>query len=99
MEGFSVTTERVVTTGGAVADVGAALTGEIATMTGLLDELGAGWQSSDAAPRFVAAMSAHLEQATVLKDALLSHGESLMLAGRRYAETEAAIAAGIPAVA
>lgn len=99
MEGFSVTTERIATAGTGVTDVGTALAREIAAMHGMLDDIRVGWRSTDAAPRFAAAMAGHLEQATSLKDALLSHGESLVGVGRRFDETEAAVAGAIPAVA
>ena len=99
MQGFSITTERITSAGSGVTDVGTALAGEITTMHGLLDEIRAGWHSTDAAPRFAALLDDHLVAATTLKDALLSHGQSLMGAGRRYDETESAIAGGLPAVA
>jgi WXG100 family type VII secretion target len=98
MDGFSITSERIVAAGGAVGDVGTALSGEIDTMRGLLDDIQAGWQSSEAAPRFAALMDEHLTAASTLRDALLSHGESLVGAGQRFAETESAIAGGLPAV-
>src|SRR6478735_5866278 len=97
VEGFSITTERITSAGSGVADVGTALAGEISTMHGLLDEIRSGWQSSDAAPRFAALLDDHLAAATTLKDALLSHGQSLIGAGRRFDETESAIAVGLPA--
>ncbi len=99
MEGFSVATERIATAGTGVTDVGTALAREIAAMHGMLDEIRAGWRSTDAAPRFAAVMTSHLDQASTLKDALLSHGESLVAVGRRFDETEAAVAGAIPVVA
>ena len=98
MDGFDVSTERVVATGGAVGDTGVALAGEIAAMEGMLSDLQVAWVSSEAAPRFVGSMRAHLDQARQLKDALLGQGEALALAGRSMAETEAALAQSIPGV-
>lgn len=97
MQGLRVESGRVVQLSGGVTSTGDALTGEIATMTGVLDELRVGWQSSTAAPKFAQVMETHLDQATVLKDALLSHGASLTTAAGSYDEAEAAIAG--PAVA
>jgi len=99
VDGFSIITERISSAGSGVTDVGTALAREISTMHGLLDQIRVGWQSSEAAPRFAALLDDHLATATTLKDALLSHGQSLIGAGRRYAETETAIAGGLPAVA
>jgi uncharacterized protein YukE len=66
-------------------------------MRELLDQIRAGWQSSDAAPRFVAAMEQHLADATRLKDALAGQGSALAAAAARFGEAEAALAQAIPA--
>lgn len=97
MEGFSVTTERIASAGGGVTAVAASLATEITNMDGILSEIRAGWQSSEAAPRFVGAMELFLEQATTIKDALVSHGASLVAVGNRFGEAESALAGGIPA--
>lgn len=98
MQGLRVESGRVVQLSGGVTSTGDALTGEIATMTGTLDDLRVGWQSSTAAPKFVQVMETHLEQATLLKDALLSHGASLTTAAGSYDEAEAAIAGPVAVV-
>lgn len=92
MDGIAVSTDRIATAGVGVSDVGAALSTEISTMEELLMQLGAGWQSDSAAPQFAARMQDYLAQAAVLKDALISHGASLVLTGRRFAETETVVA-------
>jgi uncharacterized protein YukE len=80
-----------------VTSVADSLATEITAMTDMLDTIRAGWQSSQAAPRFAAAMQGHLQQATHIKNALISHGASLTNTGRQYEQAEAALAAGIPA--
>ena len=97
MEGFSITAERIAAAGGAVGDTGSVLAREIATMDGLLGSIRSGWQSSEAAPRFVAAVQGYLATATTLKDALLSQGTTLVSSAQRFGETESATAAAIPA--
>lgn len=92
MEGFTVTTERIVSAGGGVTTVGDALAKEITAMHGMLDEIRSGWSSTTAAPRFAVAMQGQLDQATVIKDALLSHGSSLTSSGHEYAKAEALLA-------
>lgn len=96
MDGFSITAERISAAGAGVAEVAASLATEIAAMQGMLDEVRAGWQSTQAAPRFAVALQTHLERATAIKDALLSHGTTLVGTGRRYAEAEASLAETIP---
>ncbi len=98
MEGFDVTTTQIAAAATGVERVGDSLNREIAHMRDLLDSIGSGWQSSVAAPRFVAAMHGYLDQATVLKDALLSHGTGLAAAGRSFDQAEQAIAETVPAV-
>lgn len=97
MEGFSVSAERITAAGGGVSGVAASLATELTAMHELLDRIRAGWQSSLAAPRFAAAMQGHLDQATVIKDALTSHGASLTNTGRQFDRAESALAAAIPA--
>jgi len=72
---------------------------EIATMHDLLGQIRSGWQSSEAAPRFAAAMEGHLVDAAALKDALLAQGTALTTAAQQFAATEDAVADAIPAVA
>lgn len=96
MDGFTVTTERIVSAGGGVTTVGEALAKEIVAMHGMLDEIRSGWSSSTAAPRFAVAMQGQLDQATVIKDALLSHGSTLTSSGHEYAKAEALLAETIP---
>ena len=98
MDGIAVSSERVAATGTAVGDVGQRLGGEITTMHDLLGEIQAGWQSDQAAPWFARSMLGYLQEATVLRTALLTHGESLLGAGRAYAEAESAVAASVPGV-
>jgi hypothetical protein len=97
VQGFSVESQRIAATGATVTDVGAGLGREIAAMDGILGSISVAWQSSDAAPRFVSVMRGHLDQVTVLRDALMSHGESLAGAGRRFAEVESVVAGALPA--
>ncbi len=95
MEGFTVTTERIVSAGSGVTTVGDALAKEITAMHGMLDEIRSGWSSTTAAPRFATAMLGQLDQATVIKDALLSHGTSLTNSGHEYAKAEAQLAEAV----
>ena len=97
MDGISLSSERVVAVGTGVDDVSVRLAREIAAMGDLLGEIRSGWQSDQAAPRFAASLQGYLDEATVLKDALVSHGQTLVETGRRFAEAEAGLAAGIPA--
>lgn len=96
MDGFSITAERISAAGAGVGEVAGRLATEISAMQGMLDEVRAGWQSTQAAPRFAAALQLHLEQATAIKDALLSHGTSLVGTGRRFEQAEATLAERIP---
>lgn len=97
MAGLTIDTQRIAGAGDAVAEVAGSLTREISSMRELLDQIRAGWQSSDAAPRFVAAMEQHLADATRLKDALAGQGSALAAAAARFGEAEAALAQAIPA--
>ena len=97
MSGLTIDTQRIANAGVGVADVGGSLAGEIATMR-LLGQIRSGWQSSEAAPRFAAAMEGHLADATALKDALLGHGSALSTAAQRFSETEHVLADAVPAV-
>ena len=92
MDGIAISSDRIASAGAGVSDVGAGLAAEISTMEDLLAQLGTGWQSDTAAPQFAARMRDHLQQAVVLKDALISHGATLVLTGRRFAEAETAVA-------
>jgi len=98
MDNLSVSTQRIATAAAGVGDVGTSLAREIATMHELLGRIRAGWQSSEASPRFAAAMEGHLADAGALKDALLGHGAALMTAAQRIGDTESALAADVPAV-
>ena len=98
MSGLSIDTQRIGAAGIGVSDVGASLAREIATMQDLLGQIRSGWQSSEAAPRFAAAMEAQLADATTLKDALLGQGTGLTTAAQRFGETENALADAVPAV-
>lgn len=93
MDGFEITTGRIGTVAAGVGQAGAALGREIATMDDLLAEIQAGWQSSEAAPRFAAAMQGYLEEARRLKDSLVGQAEALAATGRSFEATEASIAA------
>ena len=97
MSGLTIDTQRIANTGIGVSDVGGALASEIATMHDLLAQIRGGWQSSEAAPRFASAMEGHLADAAALKDALLSQGGALLTTAQRFAQTEAALAAAVPA--
>lgn len=98
MEGFDIATDRIGSAATGVESVGAAMQGEIAAMDGILADIGAGWHSSSAAPRFVAAMDGYLADARSLAAALLSHGEGLASTATVFAQTEEAIAAATPGV-
>lgn len=96
MTTLQLTTERVAGAASAVTDTGTALAREIGAMRDLLGQIRSGWQSSEAAPRFAAAMENHLLDATRLKDALLSQGAALSDVAGRFAATESALAAAVP---
>ncbi len=98
MSGLNVDTGRIAGAGLGVSDVGASLAGEIATMHDLLARISAGWQSSEAAPRFVRAMQAHLSDAADLKNTLLGQGSALTTAAQRFAQTETSVADTVPAL-
>ena len=98
MSGLTIDTARIASAGVGVSDVGASLAGEIATMHDLLGQIRSGWQSSEAAPRFAAAMEVHLTDAAALKDALLGQGTALSTAAQRFGETKSALADAVPAV-
>lgn len=98
MEGFDITTERIATAATGVDAVGAALQHEITTMDGILADIGAGWHSTSAAPRFAAAMEGYLDDARLLAQALISHGAGLQDTSTAFAQAEEAIAAATPAV-
>jgi len=95
--GLTIDTQRIAGAGDAVSEVAGSLTREISTMRELLDQIRAGWQSSEAAPRFVAAMEQHLANATRLKEALVGQGSALTAAAARFGEAEVALAQAIPA--
>lgn len=97
MEGFSVSSERITAAGGGVSDVAGSLTKEITAVQDMLDQIRTGWQSSVAAPRFAVATQGHLDQAILIKDALASHGASLVNTGRQFDQAESALAGSIPA--
>ena len=98
MSELSIDTARIAGAGMGVSDVGASLAREIATMHELLGQIRSGWQSSEAAPRFAAAMEGHLADAATLKDALLGQGAALSTAAQRFGETEFALADAVPVV-
>lgn len=99
MDGFDIATDRISRAATGVEQVAETLGGEIATMEGLLDELSVGWQSSTAAPRFVAAMNGYLEQARQLAGALLGHSAGLAETSTAYGQVEESITQATPAVA
>lgn len=99
MEGFDIATDRISTASTGVESVGTALQREITTMDGILADIGAGWHSTSAAPRFVAAMDGYLADARMLSQALISHGASLAATSTAFAQAEEAIAASTPVVA
>ena len=88
---LSIDTQRIAGAGDAVTEVAGSLTRE------LLDQIRAGWQSSEAAPRFVAAMERHLADAVLLKDALIGQGSALTAAASRFGEAELSLAQAVPA--
>ncbi len=96
MSALNVDTGRIAGAGLGVSDVGALLAGEIATMHDLLGQIRAGWQSSEAAPRFVRAMETHLADAAALKNTLLGQGSALSTAAQRFAQTETSVADTVP---
>lgn len=98
MDGFDITTDRISTAATGVESVGTALQTEITTMDGILADIGAGWHSTSAAPRFAAAMDGYLADARVLSQALISHGGSLAATSTAFAQAEEAIAASTPGV-
>ena len=97
MAGLTIDTQRIAGAGDAVTEVAGALNREISSMREQLELIRAGWQSSDAAPRFAAAMEQHLADAATLKDALLGQGSALTASASRCGEAEAALAQAIPA--
>lgn len=99
MSELLLTTERVAAAASGVSDVGASLAREIEVIRGVLAEIRTGWQSSEAAPRFAAAMETHLVEAAALKDALLGQGTALMTAAQRFGAAEGQLAQTVPAVA
>jgi uncharacterized protein YukE len=94
---LSIDTQRIAGAGDAVTEVAGSLTREIASMRELLDQIRAGWQSSEAAPRFVAAMEQHVADAVLLKDALVGQGSALTAAASRFGEAELSLAQAMPA--
>ena len=98
MDNLSLSTQRIAVAAAGVGEVGASLAREIAAMHELLGQIRAGWQSSEASPRFTTAMEGHLADAAALKDSLLDHGLALMTAAQRFGDTESALAAAVPAV-
>lgn len=95
MDGITISSERISAAGAGVADVGTALSKEIQAMGDLLGEIRAGWQSDSAAPQFASMMQGYLDEATVLKDGLLSHGATLQNTGLRFGEAERDLAQGM----
>lgn len=98
MEGFDIASERIASAATSVDGVGSALQSEIATMDGLLADIGAGWQSSSAAPRFVVAMEGYLDDARQLAHVLIGHGAALAATSRAFEDAEEAVAASTPVV-
>lgn len=92
MDGIAISTDRIATAGSGVTEVGALLAREIGVMNELLAQIRSGWQSDSAAPQFATIMHGYLDQAAQLKDALLSHGATLLSTGRRFAEAEQSLA-------
>lgn len=95
MDGFEVTTAHIAAAATGAGDAGAALGREIATMHELLAEIRAGWQSSEAAPRFATAMQGYLEDAEQLRGALIGQADALATTGRAFENTEASIASAL----
>lgn len=98
MNGFDIVSDRISTAASGVEAIGGALHREIATMEGLLADIGAGWQSSSAAPRFAVAMDGYLDEARLLTEALIGHGAGLAATARAFEQAEEAVAAATPAV-
>ncbi len=98
MSELTIDTTRIAQAGAGVSDVGNALGTEIGTMHDLLAQIRAGWQSSEAAPRFARAMEVHLADAATLRTALLTQANALTTAAGRFAQTEMAVADAVPAV-
>ncbi len=98
MDNLSLSTQRIAVAAAGVGEVGASLAREIATMHELLGQIRAGWQSSEASPRFAAAMQGHLADAAALKDCPAGPRSALMTAAQRFGDTESALAAAVPAV-
>jgi uncharacterized protein YukE len=98
MDGISLGSERIVSAGGGVTDVADTLATEIATMTDLLSQVRGGWRSDTAAPRFASLMQVYLDQAAQLKDALLTHGSSLVATGQGFASAESELSTALPGV-
>lgn len=98
MDGMAISTERIATAGVGVSDVGTLLNREIISMGELLAQIRSGWQSDSAAPQFAACMQGYLDQATRLKDALLSHGATLLTTSHKFAQAETDLAQGLGVV-
>jgi hypothetical protein len=98
MDGISLGSDRIVSTGNSVTVIADALGVEIGTMTDLLGQIRGGWQSDTAAPRFAALLQVHLDQATQLKNALVTHGTSLVSVGQGFAAAESDLGTSLPAV-
>lgn len=97
MQGIAITSERLVSVGNTVTDMGALLEKEIAATGQVLAGIRAGWRSDEAAPRYAAALERYLEQAGALKDALVGRGAALVGTGHRFGEAETVLAGEIPA--
>lgn len=98
MDGFDIATDRIATAASGVDQVGAALHREIASMEATLADIGAGWRSTMAAPRFAAAMGGYLDEARLLAETLLGHGANLAATSRAFEQAEETISAATPAV-
>lgn len=92
MDGFVMSTERLAQTGGSVEQISGSLVREIANMDAMLGEIRAGWASTHAAPRFASVMTAYLQDATTMKNALTSQGATLVSSAQRIAQTEELLA-------
>lgn len=95
MQGFDIETERVTAAGAEVTELGGRLGTEIAVMQRLLGEVRGAWQSTHAAPRFAAVMQDHLQQVSLMRQALLGHGTALQQTGRRIDAAELDLAAAL----
>ena len=95
VDGITISSERISAAGTGVTDVGTALGKEIGAMGDLLAEIRSGWQSDSAAPQFASMMQGYLDEASVLKDALLSHGATLQTTGLKFGEAERDLASGM----